>query len=292
MKKFLISRRIIIVALLLLGVAMSPAALFAEDEVKFKGVPSPGDYGSIVLNNKTGEGTSMPEVVFPHWWHRSQFTCKVCHTDLEFPMKAGETDFVMGDIFAGKQCGACHNGNTAFAPTDCNRCHSMGQVVEQNRDIEEVFKDLPKDPYGNRVDWVKALRNKDIKPKASIDGSLKMNVLDLDVVIKARFFRPRPPDVRYPHKAHTEWLDCTTCHPSIFNMVAEEGAKDGRRNPDMTMMEIIDGNYCGVCHGKVAFPLENCIRCHSEPVDDPYMLDRPENIKKKKKRLEESDLYN
>jgi c(7)-type cytochrome triheme protein len=32
------------------------------------------------------------------------------------------------------------------------------------------------------------------------------------------------------------------------------------------MIEIFDGKYCGVCHGKVAFPNLDCQRCHSQPV--------------------------
>jgi c(7)-type cytochrome triheme protein len=32
----------------------------------------------------------------------------------------------------------------------------------------------------------------------------------------------------------------------------------------MTMDELNDGKYCGVCHGKVAFPLTTCARCHPE----------------------------
>jgi c(7)-type cytochrome triheme protein len=88
-----------------------------------------------------------------------------------------------------------------------------------------------------------------------------MTVLDMDVVIPVTKFATHPPDVLYPHKAHTERLDCTSCHPDIFNM-----AKGG--NPDMNMMKIISGQYCGVCHGRVAFPLLNCFRCHSQPLPD------------------------
>ncbi|MBE9531471.1 MAG: hypothetical protein IME98_01530 [Proteobacteria bacterium] len=238
------------------------------------GIISPADYGNIVLDSKTGEGKAMPAVVFPHWWHRTQFTCKVCHQELGFPMKAGETDFVMGDIFAGKQCGACHNGSIAFMPMDCARCHSQGQDVPQNRKIEEELKDLPKDDFGNKVDWVKAIRDGSIKPKATLDGTGEMMVVDMDIDIPVAKFKPSPPDVVYPHKAHTEWLDCSNCHTSIFNM-----QKGG--NPDMNMMKIISGQYCGVCHGKVAFPLENCFRCHSadpKPIEDLFQLEEKARV--------------
>lgn len=225
----------------------------------YKGIKSPGAYGSIVLDRYTGRGKPMKAVVFPHWWHRTQFTCKVCHNDIGFPMKAGATDIKMADVFGGKYCGRCHNGDIAFAPFTCDRCHSLGVDVEDNRDIEETLKDLPKAEFGNKVDWVKALREEKIKPKASIDGKEEMWVFDKDIELPVTKFLPHPPDVLYPHKAHTEWLHCGSCHPSVFNMKAGG-------NPDMSMLKIISGKYCGVCHGKVSFPLENCFSCHSQPV--------------------------
>lgn len=275
---------IIIIALTVVlfssGSVLSAKENMTAAQLKSVGITSPADYGSIVLNNKTGEGKAMPAVVFPHWWHRTQFTCKVCHQELGFPMKAGETDFVMGDIFAGKQCGACHNGSIAFMPMDCVRCHSQGQDVPQNRKIEEELNKLPKDDFGNRVDWVKAIRDGSIKPKASLDGTGEMMVVDLNVDIPADKFTPHPPDVVYPHKAHTEWLDCSNCHTSIFNM-----QKGG--NPDMNMMKIISGQYCGVCHGKVAFPLEDCYRCHSakpKPIEELFQVKEKERVKKVRER--------
>jgi uncharacterized OB-fold protein len=31
------------------------------------------------------------------------------------------------------------------------------------------------------------------------------------------------------------------------------------------MAAILLGQKCGVCHGKVAFPVSECKRCHSQP---------------------------
>jgi c(7)-type cytochrome triheme protein len=161
---------------------------------------------------------------------------------------------------------------------DCVRCHSQGQEVPQNRKIADTLKDLPKDDFGNKVDWVKALRDGSIKPKATLDGTGEMMVVDLDIEIPVTKFKPHPPDVVYPHKAHTEWLDCSNCHTAIFNM-----QKGG--NPDMDMMKIAGGQYCGVCHGKVAFPLENCYRCHStEPKVKEDLFREEENLKEKERQ--------
>lgn len=258
MEGFIMRKIIICLSLLLLNYQALNAESIKELTPAFKGIKSPANYGSLVLHRYTGEGQSMKAVVFPHWWHRTQFTCKVCHNDIGFPMKAGTTDIKMEDIFSGKHCGKCHNGDIAFAATECDRCHSYGMVVEANRKIEDIVKDFPKSEFGNKVDWVTALREGKITPKASIDGTEKMWIVDKDIDLPVTKFFPHPPDVVYPHKAHTEWLHCGSCHPSIFNIKAGG-------NPDMSMKKIISGKYCGVCHGKVAFPLENCFKCHSKP---------------------------
>ena len=117
-----------------------------------------------------------------------------------------------------------------------------------------------------------ALRDGKIKPKASLEGNEEMHVFDKDIDLPVTKFFPHPPDVVYPHKAHTEWLSCGSCHPNVFNM------KVGS-NPDMSMRKIIAGKYCGICHGKVAFPLEDCFRCHSKTrITDPSPYTEPEVI--------------
>ncbi len=52
-------------------------------------------------------------------------TCKECHTDGMFPQKKqGAVKISMEQIYAGKLCGACHNGKKAFeAKANCQRCH-------------------------------------------------------------------------------------------------------------------------------------------------------------------------
>lgn len=113
---------------------------------------------------------------------------------------------------------------------------------------------LPKDNAGN-VDWVKSMRQGIIKPKDSLDPKKPTTpVIDLDIVFKVKGDLP---DVVYPHYPHTEWLSCNNCHPKIFIMQA--GANK------VTMKKIEEGQFCGRCHGVVAFPLSNCTRCHSKP---------------------------
>ena len=82
--------------------------------------------------------------------------------------------------------------------------------------------------------------------------------MDLNIV---REVKGSMPDVVYPHKQHTEWLDCSNCHPAIF--VPQKGANQ------ISMASIMLGQKCGVCHGKVAFPVSECRLCHSKKKEAP-----------------------
>ncbi len=121
----------------------------------------------------------------------------------------------------------------------------------------EAFASLPKDKAGNYVNWVKALEEGKINPRFDrLDPKAEPVVMNLDIV---REVKGSMPDVVYPHKQHTEWLDCSNCHPAIFQ--PQKGANQ------ISMAAILLGEKCGVCHGKVAFPVsaQTCRRCHSKP---------------------------
>ncbi|HJW26560.1 MAG TPA: c(7)-type cytochrome triheme domain-containing protein [Rhodocyclaceae bacterium] len=81
------------------------------------------EYGDVVINNYS-DGAGMRPVVFPHWFHRVRFRCKVCHADLGFKFKAGGNEINMVKIIDGQFCGACHNGEIAWSVENCNLCHS------------------------------------------------------------------------------------------------------------------------------------------------------------------------
>lgn len=118
----------------------------------------------------------------------------------------------------------------------------------------EAMASFPRDSQGI-IDWVKTLELGLIDPRKSVDGTGEMFTVDFDIIFKNT---QSMPFVRFPHRQHTEWLTCANCHPLIF--VPQRGA-----NP-ISMSAIIQGEYCGVCHGKVAFPpTMNCGRCHSVP---------------------------
>lgn len=81
------------------------------------------EYGDVVMNNfSTAAG--MRPVVFPHWFHRARFRCKVCHGDLGFKFEAGGNQVNMVKIIDGQYCGACHDGGLAWSVENCSLCHA------------------------------------------------------------------------------------------------------------------------------------------------------------------------
>ena len=126
-----------------------------------------------------------------------------------------------------------------------------------------AFEALVRNNDGNRVDWVKSLTDNRIQPRFDRnDPNAKPMVMDMNIV---REVKGSMPDVVYPHKQHTEWLDCSNCHPAIF--VPQKGANQ------ISMASILLGQSCGVCHGKVAFPVSDCRRCHSKSKTMPARAD-------------------
>ena len=123
----------------------------------------------------------------------------------------------------------------------------------------EAFASLSKSSSGNRVDWVKSLNTNKINPRYDrLDPTKKAFVMDLNIV---REVKGSMPNVVYPHKEHTQWLDCSNCHPDIF--IPKKGANQ------ISMAAILMGEKCGVCHGKVAFPVSECRKCHSQKKKKP-----------------------
>jgi c(7)-type cytochrome triheme protein len=122
---------------------------------------------------------------------------------------------------------------------------------------KDAFKDLAPASWGNQVNWVKSLWDGKINPRYDrLDPKAEPIVFDLNIV---REVKGTMPDVVYPHKQHTEWLDCSNCHPAIF--IPQKGANQ------ISMASILLGQKCGVCHGKVAFPVSECRLCHSKKKD-------------------------
>jgi c(7)-type cytochrome triheme protein len=119
---------------------------------------------------------------------------------------------------------------------------------------DEALAALPKDPIGF-PDWMRALKEGTIQPRMGLHSTEKMNVLNLDIIMKNT---KDMPNVRFPHYSHTLWLDCSNCHPQPFE------ARAG--STQIAMADIFRGKYCGMCHDRVAFiTFFSCQRCHSVP---------------------------
>jgi c(7)-type cytochrome triheme protein len=120
------------------------------------------------------------------------------------------------------------------------------------QDPEQALSLLAPDSAGNKVDWVAAVRRGQIQPRTSIDGAREPEEHGSDVIMKNTLSLPA---VRFPHDAHNLWMSCEMCHDKIFKAEIDSN--------DITMSKILDGEYCGLCHGAVSFPLTECDRCHS-----------------------------
>lgn len=133
------------------------------------------------------------------------------------------------------------------------------EETHQLQPPKEAFKNLVPSNWGNQVNWVKSLWDGKVTPRFDrLDPKAEPIVFDLNIV---REVKGSMPDVVYPHKQHTEWLDCSNCHPAIF--IPQKGANQ------ISMAAILMGQKCGVCHGKVAFPVSECRLCHSKKKEAP-----------------------
>jgi c(7)-type cytochrome triheme protein len=265
-------RRLIALAVVVLAVV---AQARADDAPGRKRRTPPQEYGRVVMNNHSQKAKLAP-VVFEHWLHRAKYTCRVCHVDIGFAMRPGGTDIRAADNAKGMYCGACHNertksddGHRIFAactvpsnpalPT-CVRCHSAGTTPRRDYEFATFTKDLPRGRFGNGVDWEKAEESGMVKPADFVEGvSFKRNSIaaQKDFALGAKL--PGMPDIIFSHAKHTVWSGCEGCHPELF-----VGVKKGLSK--YTMLDIFEGNACGACHLTVAFPVIDCQRCHSKPV--------------------------
>lgn len=115
-----------------------------------------------------------------------------------------------------------------------------------------ALEELPTDKFG-LVDWVAALDQGLINPRGSIDPDAPEAMpFDMNIVMPSK--TGMIAGAYFPHKTHTTWMSCDSCHTKIFIPLAGSN--------DLTMSTITSGQACGVCHGKVAFPLNDCKRCH------------------------------
>ena len=197
-------------------------------------------------------------------------------------MKRNANGLSQARILEGKQCGVCHNNRIAFGadkPGQCVKCHSAGEAqAEHLGDMDNIDHArlkrvadrlgarwdrtklpggrMPLDRFGN-IDWLELKRRGVFSPIASIDKSSADVTIDTNILFES--LDPSIDFVMFSHKVHSTWIKCDTCHPSIFK--PEVGANDIR------VKDLVEGKFCGHCHGKVSFALADCMRCHNHPRD-------------------------
>ncbi|MBI5837498.1 MAG: hypothetical protein HZB25_09660 [Candidatus Eisenbacteria bacterium] len=140
-----------------------------------------------------------------------------------------------------------------MAAMDSTDSLSVRPALERTLDPDSILALLPRDAIGH-ADWAEALRRGLFHPRAGIHGRRyspgEAPRFGYD------FFYHGPDtsfDAWFPHSVHAEVIDCRQCHGPIVQY----------RDQKISMSEVLDGEYCGRCHGKVAFPvITGCKRCH------------------------------
>jgi c(7)-type cytochrome triheme protein len=252
-----------VVLALLLGSDIGRAGDRDEFSKVLQTIPPNGpfwQYGNVVMRRKSKKA-GMPPVVFAHWSHRAKYTCRVCHLELGFSMHSGDTGITRSQYLAGRYCGACHDGKTAFSAQGdrespvCGKCH-----MKDTRDLEKRFEKfaeaLPLASFGNGIDWMAAQRDRKVSPRNSLlNPRFVMQFpekLRVPITLGAPSSRSA---VTFSHEDHFTELDCSICHPDIFN-IKKKGTVA------FSMERNIYGDFCGACHRQVAFPMNDCRRCH------------------------------
>ena len=164
---------------------------------------------------------------------------------------------------------------TAWSQTDSRKWDGLAHdgvhdprspALRRLQEPREALRPLPPDGAGNQVQWVEAIERGAIVPRTSLDPERSLRTLDTEVYMNAD---GSVPIVRFPHRQHTLWLDCSNCHEKLF--VSKSGANR------ISMLRILQGEQCGLCHGAVSFPLTECARCHNTPRT-------PENVARARKQ--------
>jgi len=234
--------------------------------------------GNFVMktHEKEMEAAGLAPVVYPHWVHRIWYECSVCHQDI-FVMKRWQNEITQDKIVAGKQCGVCHDGKTAFGADEegkCDRCHIAGKPEAaklhdadhiDHKNIAQVATKvgaewhpdklpngkIPVDKYGF-IDWLTLKKEKVFNPIMSLDPNFKQKIRDNEILFISK---SKLANVLFSHNVHSSWIRCSSCHPAVFAESLENNVK---------MVRMSKGQNCGHCHGKVSFTFAACTRCHSQ----------------------------
>ena len=146
------TNRNLFIAILCGAIALLVASLSTTNAQSYFDLPenAPNDeFGNIVIS-RTSEYAGVKNVTFSHWLHRQKFTCRVCHFELEFNMRANTTEITEAANRAGRYCGtsACHDGKTAFGHerAHCEKCHGGNTIKGEKSSL--VCRDCQRQSSG------------------------------------------------------------------------------------------------------------------------------------------------
>ena len=106
-------------------------------------------YGRWIKDKSYMQTKDVGQVVFSHYNHLEAVgsDCPTCHNAVFNIVTKKNPTYTMADMAKGKSCGACHNGNRAFATDeDCTICHA-GDLKWANEDAGETSF-----PHGAHLD--------------------------------------------------------------------------------------------------------------------------------------------
>ncbi|MBN1417790.1 MAG: cytochrome c3 family protein [Planctomycetes bacterium] len=126
-----------------LGLAYVSAVGAASESLPKDPIKISKGYGTVLFPSPKGAEDQVPPVAFSHSSHKGFGikNCLKCHNDEVFAKKQelAVNEITMAAIYAGKFCGACHDGKTEspreegekiFAAdkdneSSCKRCHNV-----------------------------------------------------------------------------------------------------------------------------------------------------------------------
>ncbi|MDA8099003.1 MAG: hypothetical protein M0042_05200 [Nitrospiraceae bacterium] len=221
------------------------------------GTLPPDEFGNILIN-RSSELSGVKPVAFSHYTHRQKFTCRVCHFELEFDMQVNATTITEAGNKQGRHCGSaqCHDGKAAFghAEPHCAKCHNGD--IGYGKDAYGKMKKFPRTKYGNEIDWSRAIEKGVITPVNYLTLKPPTDVAVIKPILLEAEWNMIPAAI-FSHKKHAAWLDCNNCHPDIFNIKK-------KTTKHFAMARILKREFCGICHLTVAFPMNDCKRCHPD----------------------------
>ena len=238
---------------LLIMVILSASCAWGGETFTLPPLPPREEFGTIIMNRTSARNGILP-VAFSHMVHRTKYTCRVCHVELDFGMKANTTAMREVDNRKGKYCGACHNGKRAFKLNgNCDKCHS-GDIGYSSEKYAEFAKAVThRTSFGDGINWVEALKSGLITPQNFLKTDPGDMPFDKDLSLEAAWGGIAP--AVFSHKTHMGWFECSSCHPDVFNIKKKSTAH-------FSMDSILKRKFCGACHLTVAFPMDDCKRCH------------------------------